>query len=875
VITAPGAQASPFQMLSDIQRSYLVGREAPFLGGTSCYLCWEIEGRGWDIPRLEAAWNRMVARHEALRTVFTAGTMPTVLADVPHYSFQVFDLRDNVARLAELREEAMQADHDPARWPLFRIAVAILPHAMHLFFGIDLVVADGRSVMMLLRELGELYDDPSKEVRPPAAGLRDHLASLEARKSTAAHQEHVQYWTKRLDEIPPPPDLPSSGALIERSHFRRIDHRIPREQWEAIQQQAARRGLRKVSVLATALAEVLARWASRADLTLNVTVSRREAVHPEIEEAIGDFTTNVLLAVDCRERVPFAERVRAVKAQLARDLEHVDCGGVEVIGMLSRRRQESARYPVVFTSLLHRDASIRNLGRFRTGITRTPQVTLDAQIFDDGEGLYLSWDVVEEYFAEGTLAAMWESYCTFVERLATDDGAWDDEGRDLLPSAQRARRAEANATSVAVPQETLHERVLQQARRTPERIAVLAADRTLTYAEVVGRAAALARELREAGARQNELVGIILPKGWQQVVAVLGVQMSGAAYLPIEVSTPEARIAELLRLGEVRIAVAGDDIPLPFGVRRRQLSKAVADATAVQSPARPDDLAYVIFTSGSTGTPKGVMIRHCAAANTVRDINSRFSLGADDRVIALSSLSFDLSVWDLFGTLSSGGAIVIPEHDSARDPEYLARLVEEHGVTIWNSVPSYLQMLAEHAPDPRRLRTLRLAMLSGDWIPVSLPGRLPVPIVSLGGATEASIWSIAYPIGRVDPEWTSIPYGRPLANQQFHVLNERLEDCPDGVPGELYIGGDGLADGYWRDAERTAASFLVHPLKGRLYRTGDWGKYRADGEIEFLGRRDGQVKISGHRVELGEVEAALHRCAGVREAAAVTFTDEH
>ncbi|HEY2322809.1 MAG TPA: condensation domain-containing protein, partial [Thermoanaerobaculia bacterium] len=379
-ITGLGAQASPVPMLSDIQRSYLVGREAPLFGGTSCYLCWELEHRGWDLPRLEAAWNKLVARHEMLRTVFTAGAVPRVLDDVPHYALEVFDWRDDAnaaARLAELREQSMQAENVPSQWPLFRISVAILPQAMHLFFGIDLAVADGRSVLLLLRELGELYDDPLKEAPPPPVGFRDHLASLHARKATASHREHVEYWTKRLDEIPPAPDLPTTGAVIERSHFRRIDHRISREAWQAIQGHAAKRGLSKVSVFLAAFSEVLGRWASRSDFTLNLTAARREAVHPAMDDVVGDFTTNVLLAVDCRERVSFAARVRAVKEQLARDLEHVDFGGVEVIAALSKRKRESVLMPVVFTSLLHHDVPFPPLGRFRTGITRTPQVTLD------------------------------------------------------------------------------------------------------------------------------------------------------------------------------------------------------------------------------------------------------------------------------------------------------------------------------------------------------------------------------------------------------------------------------------------------------------------------------------------------------------------
>jgi acyl-coenzyme A synthetase/AMP-(fatty) acid ligase/acyl carrier protein len=261
------------------------------------------------------------------------------------------------------------------------------------------------------------------------------------------------------------------------------------------------------------------------------------------------------------------------------------------------------------------------------------------------------------------------------------------------------------------------------------------------------------------------------------------------------------------------------------------------------------------------------MIDHRGAVNTILDINDRFGVAGGDRVLALSSLTFDLSVWDIFGTLAAGGVIVMPRPETERDPYHWVELLQAHDVTVWNSVPALLQLLAEEvegrgASLPGRLR---LAMMSGDWIPLDLPGRLrrlspALHIVSLGGATEASIWSIVHPIEAVAPHWTSIPYGRPLRNQTMHVLDERLAPCPDWVAGDLHIGGVGLALGYWRDEERTRASFITRERTGeRLYRTGDRGRYWPDGTIEFLGRRDQQVKVQGYRVELGEIEAALAR----------------
>ncbi|MGZ4033158.1 MAG: amino acid adenylation domain-containing protein, partial [Tumebacillaceae bacterium] len=301
------------------------------------------------------------------------------------------------------------------------------------------------------------------------------------------------------------------------------------------------------------------------------------------------------------------------------------------------------------------------------------------------------------------------------------------------------------------------------------------------------------------------------------------------------------------------------------------------DAEAVQPFAAQqghEDLAYVIFTSGSTGTPKGVMIDHRGAVNTLLDINERFAVTAADRVLMLSNLNFDLSVYDVFGTLAAGGVIVIPESSRERDPDELIKLIREQGVTVYNSVPALFEMIidtlgGQQESDPL---PLRLVMMSGDWIPLTLPERartlLPtLSVHSLGGATEASIWSITYPIATIDPNWKSIPYGKPMKNQSFHVLSPNMEPCPVHVPGDLYIGGVGLAKGYWRDQARTEASFVTCPRSGEtLYKTGDLGRFLPDGNIEFLGRADHQVKLRGYRIEQGEIEATLLQHPGVAEA---------
>jgi amino acid adenylation domain-containing protein len=381
-----------------------------------------------------------------------------------------------------------------------------------------------------------------------------------------------------------------------------------------------------------------------------------------------------------------------------------------------------------------------------------------------------------------------------------------------------------------------------------------------------------------------------MEKGWEQVVAVMGILTAGAAYLPIDPSLPKERVWYLLENGQVDVVLTqpwlDTSLEWPTRIRRLQVDERIVpeeDGQPLVPTQGPEDLAYVIFTSGSTGKPKGVMIDHRGAVNTIVDLNQRFAVSPQDRVLALSNLNFDLSVYDIFGTLSAGGTIVMPDNASRRDPAHWADLLIHEQVTIWNSVPALMQMLVEYLGERPALcqaaTSLRLVMLSGDWVPVALPDRIQalfggVDVYSLGGATEASIWSILYPIRNVDPTWKSIPYGQPMVNQTFHVLNERFEPCPVWVPGQLYIGGIGLAKGYWRDEAKTSASFIIHPQSGeRLYRTGDLGRYLPDGNIEFLGREDFQVKIRGHRIELGEIETALEQHPGVQAAVVAAVGD--
>ncbi|HSP26826.1 MAG TPA: amino acid adenylation domain-containing protein, partial [Saliniramus sp.] len=500
-------------------------------------------------------------------------------------------------------------------------------------------------------------------------------------------------------------------------------------------------------------------------------------------------------------------------------------------------------------------------------------------VIEDADGVSLSFDMVDGLLARETADAMVAAHARMIAALAAGGEAWDEPLGAHLPPEDRAERVAANDTATDIPIHRLEEPAFMQ---DAGRIAVLTSSAATTYGALRAQALAIAAHLRREGVRREELVGIFLPKGPLQVAAALGVLIAGAAYVPVSMTAPDLRRQRLIERAGIRVVLSDGENALrdwPAGVSCVAVDTlAPESAIEAQRDLTEDDLAYVIFTSGSTGEPKGVMIEHRAACNTIADINRRFGVTAADTVLGLSDLGFDLSVYDIFGTLAAGARLVLPDQEKTRDPQHWSDLLHAHGVSVWNSVPALAAMLAEYDGGP--YPDLRLFLLSGDWVPVGLPDKLRriapnARIIALGGATEAAIWSNYFDTQDLADDAVSVPYGWPLANQRFHVLNTALEPCPVGVSGGLYIAGRGRARGYLGDAELSGAKFFRHPATGeRLYATGDLGRYLRGGAIEFLGREDAQVKIDGYRIELGEIEAALASHPQIREAAAFVVQGE-
>ncbi len=886
--------------LSDIQQAYLIGREEGVeLGNIACHNYFEVDVADWDQKRFEAALDKLIRRHEMLRCIVLPEGRQQILKEVPRYQVKCADLQGQnpssiEAHLEKVRREMAHYVHPTDVWPLFEFRASILgPQRTRLHIGFDLLIADGRSFEIIFGELAALYRDLNLDLPSLELSFRDYLSAFNKLEETEAFHASRDYWIKRLPTLPASPDLPfaANPASIQKPLFKRRQARLNQASWKAVKEKTARAGLTPAGVLLAAYAEVLAIWSKNQHFTINLTLFNRLPLHGQANDIVGDFTSVNLLEVDNSKPEEFKSRARRSQEQLWQDLDHRYFSGVRVIRELTRFQGVGLKaiMPVVFTSLLNlgngneETTWVGRLGETVYTLGQTPQVCLDYMVQESAGELVINWDAIEELFPAGLLDDMFGAYQRLLQDLAADDSAWQrslaENARRLIPAAQMALREAANNTAAPITGDLLHTPFLKQVSERPEQLAVCTPKRRLTYRDVYRYACRIEQELLRSEVKPNELVAVMMEKGWEQIVAVLGIHFAGAAYLPIDPDLPAERQRFLLEHAKVKVAftqaAVRNRLSVPASVEVfevDQLQPPAADTTAPEDRRRqkPEDLAYVIYTSGSTGVPKGVMIDHRGALNTILDINQRFQISPQDRILAVSRLSFDLSVYDVFGLLAAGGTVVMPAADLAYDANHWAELILAERVTVWDTVPALMQLLVDQAGKPQLLGdSLRLVMMSGDWIPLGLPDQirraLPrVNVVSLGGATEASIWSILFPVGKLDSNWKSIPYGKAMLNQSFHVLSQDFAPCPTWVPGQLFIGGVGLAKGYLHDEQKTNASFVVNPANGeRLYRTGDLGRFLPDGNIEFLGREDFQVKVQGYRIELGEIEARLQEYAGV------------
>jgi amino acid adenylation domain-containing protein len=860
-------------------------------------------GGALRVEFVEKAINEILRRHEVLRTTFDLNAERKPVSLIQEHRWRELVLID-LAGLPEaergllarrlIKEEAVRVFNLKVG-PLIRTVLLRLGRESHvIIYVLHHIVTDGWSNGIMVREFRQLYEAFCGNQLSPLAELPVQYVDFAVWQRDWLQgdvlKEHVEYWRKQLAGAPELIELPTDRPRQPVQSFRgaHLAFGIPQEVAERLKRLCLREGATLYMGLQAAFQLLLHRYSGQEDIVISAGIGNRN--HAEAESLIGCFINTVLMRTDVSGNPDFRELLKRVKAITLRVFAYQELPFELLVEQLRPQRSLSHN-PLTQAMLVLLNAPADEAKRSGLEMPDTgdnsgmaTQLDLTLHVTQTGTGLQGGVTYNRDLFDQTTIKRMMQSFV----RLLSDATERPDYPTGELPLISEEEQERITSEWNQSGREfagpfCLHERTEEQAHRSPEIVAVICGEQEINYAELNRRANRLAHYLRAGGIAPGSIVGLCVERSVEMVVAILGILKAGAAYTPLDPAHPQERIERMLWDAGVNILLtqSGLEEAVPDSAGRRICLDCEKfegkDERNAQSGVTPEDLAYVIYTSGSTGKPKGIEIRHRGVTNNIMDLNRRFGVGAGDKVLGLSALSFDMSVYELLGMIECGATVIIPEGTAGREPLKWAEYILEHQVTIWNSAPALLKMLIEAVKDRPELwpRSLRLVLLGGDWVPLNMPDQIKemapgVKVIVMGGATEASIHSSIYEVEQSAPEWRSIPYGRPMANQKLYVLNRQMQAAPVGVSGELYLGGIGLARGYHERPDLTAEKFVPNPFARkageRLYRTGDLVKAHADGLLELLGRIDFQVKIRGYRIELGEIESALRRCAGVKEA---------
>jgi len=860
-----------------------------------------------DEGAFAASFGHLVERHAALRTSFAVyeGKPVQRIAPAGGFSLPRVDLSalSSGRREAEMCLLAVEEGAQPFRFdasPLFRIALLQLGRTDRvLLLCMQHIITDAWSIRLLMKELSALYaglvEGAPRALPAPSFTYADYTLWQRRILEAGSMAGELAFWRGQLAAEPAvlnlPTDRPRSSAFRYRG--RNVFFGVAERELREILGAAVANGLTVFMFLTAAVQAALARFSGEQDIWIGSPMANRN--QSELEGLVGLFINMVVLRGDLDRRQTVRDLLRETRRVVLDAADNQDLPFEKVVEALNpdRSLSHSPLFQCMFTFLSHPELLLD-----LQGVTAAPlqidngsaKLDLTFDLSHTGERLEGRIEYNTDLFDSTTALRLAGGFRALLFQMATRP----ESALGALSALSEAEHGqlvrEWNDTDLERGDDPcIHQLFERQAAADPDRVAVVCGGAALSYGELDRRSNQVAHFLLAACRAERAMVGIFLRRTVDMLAALLGILKAGKTYVPLDPAYPQDRILRILAASRAELVLT--DRALGERLASAPCASVLVDAGAFarfpgrapRPQASPDDLAYVIFTSGSTGNPKGVVLQHRPVANLIEWVNRTFAVGAGDVVLFITSLCFDLSVYDVFGALAAGATVLLADDDEIKDPERLVEILYERPVTFWDSAPAALSQLQPFF-DARRGRdaALRLVFLSGDWIPLGLPPAVAetfprARVIGLGGATEAAIWSNFFPIGAIDRDWKSIPYGRPIQNARYFVLDPDLAPCPINIAGDLYIGGGCLSLGYLGEPVLTARQYVPDPFSPEpgavLYSTGDRARFRRDGNIEFLGRVDSQVKVRGFRIELGEIESVLESAERVQKAVVLARSD--
>ncbi len=842
-----------------------------------------------NLLALESALLSILTRHEILRATFITldNQVKQIINNIPTNCLKIVTT-DNVdkTQIDKIIRQLVIQPFILDQGPLYAFSLILTSDLNYLVINFHHIIFDGLSSDIFLKELKSIYlsycNCQPINLSHSNIQFSDFAYHYRYWQEESSISEQSDFWQKELANIPTILRLPFDYMYSENSSLtgETICFTIPFDVSKQLKQIAKSNSISLYSLLLSSLFILLSRYSNQNDIVIGITVANRPVV--EVEQLIGFFVSVLPFRMNLIEEQPFKDFVKTVHQKFLEIMHNKDIPLEKLVKDNHIINNDINKLFNVMFVLENSDNSDTEIDKNNMSLLKldsgTAKYDLSILMNEYNDNIEAKFEYRSTLFRRETIQNLIDAY-TLLLKEVTNNYMIKIDAINIVTNKEANIIKQFNDTDFEFSKKKylLHELFEESAILYPNKIAVVSGVKKINYSMLNTMANLLAKQLMME-LTVGKPIAIIMEKGWEQVVATLAILKAGMVFLPINLNEPIERIKKILDKSNIQKIILQtnsmiyDELAKKYKIYEvdEDLFSNISIATTnIKVKRNSDDLAYIIYTSGSTGEPKGVMINHQGAVNTILDINKTYEVNDSDVILGLSQLNFDLAIYDIFGIFEVGATLVLPDAKDIREPSAWAKFILEQNVTIWNTVPALMQIFIDYLMLHRLnttdyINSLRLILLSGDYIPLDLPKKIKnifgstVDIISLGGATEASIWSISHSIVNVDEPCSSIPYGKPMRNQQFYVFDSKLRHLPIGVQGELYIGGIGVALGYFNDIHRTQSSFIDHPyIKKLLYKTGDMGTLLSDGYIKFQGRQDNQVKLNGFRIELGEIENQL------------------
>lgn len=890
--------------ITGLQYSYLVGRQPDIpLGNCATHLYLELEIENPDTQRIKDVLHYMVNKHDAFRITISGDGMQRI--ERPDLDFEIEEDDFSMLRGTELENQLLckrkniseqLLDYTKAPLAVFSLTrKTIENYILHIY--LDGLIIDGWSCQMFLNELDNLYSSGedlntcSCQNPVPKLSFRDYVGYLEQVKHTENYQRAKGFWMKKLQQCTGNPQLPMIAHPEEIKKIKNLKLSCPfiKERLNKLEEQAIQCHVSPFDVMLTAFAETLALYSRTQKFVINIPYTYRPDIAENIEYMLGECANFFLYDFERKRGETLRDTLLRVHEEIILLQDNIDYPGEEIVREKMKTAQSYGEQlsPVVFTSLL--DVPYKKMKSFRQKYidTHTSQIWIDAVVFrGDDDDCIFSWDCVEGLFDEAILRKMLDTYMSLIDMFTDDVESWERMQRPELVKEDRqilsAIKPDLEIAEELEPVTSIISRNLHTCR---DKTALVTVQREYTYHEVEQMAGAFTKEAKKYKLLKGSRVAVIAGKSVNQVIAILSVVLNGGCYMPVEITYPAAIIAGILKQSEVQLIYADhENKEKAMEVASLAGGLAVIDIDEICVDEETDyqtELSFeneeefcIIHSSGTTGQPKGMVIYQKGLSNCLFYLKDKLKITDLDVTIANTNYCHDLSIFQMFQPLMCGGKMAVPEEKYWMDPQYIQRLMHKAGVTLWLTVPTMMEIItdAPEAAPGKGMSKLRNIMLGGEGMNRKVPEKVwkyaeHANLYNVGGPAETTVLSVMHKVTREEAESGLIPYGKPIANNVYKILNDMYEECPIGVEGRMFVNGAGLVKGYIGLPELTAAKF-VKQIQGQevMYDTGDLGKINESGEMIFLGRNDNQVKLNGKRIELDGIESAVCTCPGVTSA---------